>query len=152
MKEIKFFIRDIIYKLTGRVTYKEALKIKEYARTSLTGRETIWIEDLQDLFPNQGITDKNVPSYLDGAIYDLLYNKARNYVRTRADVPSKYKAFLCNYINIFYGAFREDFDYRELDDGTEEEYIQYVILEYTTPSTKSLIGTNWKPSGGSYVI
>lgn len=152
MKEIKFFIRDIIYKLTGRVTYKEALKIKEYAHTSLTGNEHICMEDLQELFPDAGITEQHIPNELDESIYELLYDNARDYVRTRADVPSKYKAFLCDYINFFYGAFREDFDYRELDDGTEEEYIQCVIIECTTPSTKSLIGTKWKPSGGSYVI
>lgn len=144
MFKFKFFIRDIVYKITGRVTYKEALQIKEYAHTSLAGNESIWLDDLRDLFPNQGITDKNIPNELTEHIYELLYDKARNHVSSCKDVPTKYKNFLCNYISVFYGAFREDFDYRELDNGEEEEYIQSVILECTTPSTNSLIGTKWR--------
>lgn len=148
MLNFKFFIRDIVYRITGRVTYKEALRIKEYAHTELIGNESISLEELQELFPDAGITDKHIPSYLDDAIYELLYSKAINYVSSREDVPAKYRNFLCNYISSFYGAYREDFDYREQDDGTEEEYIQYVVIECTTPSTKSLIGTKWSPRGG----
>lgn len=139
---LKQWMRDLMYTVTRRVTYREALKIKELADTYMTGCTFMYYEDIIEKFPNEGITPTYIPEDIENKLDDILIAEADSYLsiqlQGRKDIKRKYKKFLLKNIRMFYFN-RTDWDYTE--EG--EEFIKYVTLELSTVKTEYLIGNKY---------
>lgn len=140
---IKQRMRNLIYTLTRRVTYKEALKIKELADTYMTGCTFMYYEDIVEKFPNEGITPTYIPKDIEDRIDRILSAEADRYlsiqIQGKKDVKSKLKKFLLKNIRMFYFN-RTDWNC----DEEGEEFINYVTLELNSVKTRDLIGSRYR--------
>lgn len=139
---LKQWMRDLIYTFTRRVTYKEALEIKELADTYMTGCTFMYYEDIIEKFPNEGITPTYIPEDIEDRIDHILLAEADRYLsiqlQGRGDIKRKYKKFLLKNIRMFYFN-RTDWDYTE----EVEDFINYVTLELQGVKTRDLIGNKY---------